>query len=313
MFITILLKILSIFLIVAIGIAASKFKLVPGDCLGTLNSFVLNIAVPCMVLQSMQRDEIKGYMTNDIIWSLAAFAIVTLLVLLLSSLIIKPVKAVKEADKGIYRLQLAFTNCGFMGYPLVTVILGKYALFLAIIMNIVFTTLLYSVGIFTLEHQRGEKIVIMKIIGQMLTLPFISSIAGIIIFATGYHFPAFINDSLELMAATLSPMAMFVVGVNLSRARLKDIFTLRNLVLCILSLVVVPALTLAVDLILPVSKAVLTTHVFLMAMPSPAVVTILCHRYRKNALLASEGVAATTFLSLGTLSLWAFLLTNVFL
>lgn len=117
MFITILLKILSIFLIVAIGIAASKFKLVPGDCLGTLNSFVLNIAVPCMVLQSMQRDEIKGYMTNDIIWSLAAFAIVTLLVLLLSSLIIKPVKAVKEADKGIYRLQLAFTNCGFMGYP----------------------------------------------------------------------------------------------------------------------------------------------------------------------------------------------------
>lgn len=313
MFISILLKILSIFLIVAIGFIASKTRMVPQDCLGTLNSFVLNIAVPCMVLQSMQRDEIKGYMMDDIIWSLASFAIVTVLILILSSLIMRPIKSIKDKDKGIYKLQLAFTNCGFMGYPLVTVLLGKYCLFLAIIMNIVFTTLLYSAGVFTLEHQKGDKIVIMKIIGQMLTLPFVSSIIGIIIFATGYHFPLFINDGLELIAATLSPLAMFVVGVNLSHAKFRDILTVRNLVLCILSLVAVPALSLGVDLLLPLSPQVMVTHVFLMAMPSPAVATILCYRYNKNALLASEGVAATTFLSLGTLSLWAFFLTHIFL
>lgn len=313
MFITILLKISSIFIIVAMGIIASKLRLVPPDCLGTLNSFVLNVATPCMVLQSMQRDEIKSYMKEDILWSLAIFAIITVALLLISGFVLKYVKSIKEQDKGLYKLQVAFTNSGFMGYPLVTVIFGKYALFLAIIMNIVFTTLIYSIGIISLEHQRGDKVVIMKIIGQMLTLPFMSSIIGIVIFATGFHFPSFLNDSLSLVAATLSPVAMFIVGVNLSRAKIREIFTLRNLILCIISLVAVPAVTLGFDLLMPVSNIVMVTHVFLMAMPSAAVTTILAHRYNKNALLASEGVAATTFISLGTLSLWALFLTKFFL
>lgn len=313
MLIEILLKILSIFLLVAVGFFAFKTRLVPHDALKTLNAFVLNIAVPCLVLQSMQRDELSGRVFNDIIWAFAAFAIVTLLICGLSVLLIRPVKSIAEDDKGIYTLQLAFTNSGFMGYPLTTVLFGKYALFLAIIMNIVFTLLLYSVGVLMLLHKKGEKLFTMKLMVRMLTLPFVSSVAGLIIFATGYHFPSFIDDGLSLMAATLSPVAMFVVGINLCNSRLKDMFTLSNLVLCLLSLLIVPALTLGIDLILPVSSTVLVTHVFLMAMPSPAIATILCHRYNKNAKLAAEGVASTTFLSLGTLSLWAFFLTRFFI
>jgi len=111
----------------------------------------------------------------------------------------------------------------------------------------------------------------------------------------------------------MSPIAMFVVGMNLSRSKFKDLLTLRNLVLCILSLVVVPFLTLGIDLLLPVSNILLVTHVFLMAMPSAALVAILSQRFHKNTQLASEEIAVTTLLSLGTLSLWAFWLTQCFL
>lgn len=313
MLLEILLKILSIFLLVAIGFVACKFRIIPDDALKTLNPFVLNVAVPCLVLQSMQRDEISSSMQDDIIWSFASFAIVTLLIAGLAALLIRPIRSIDEDDKGIYKLQMAFTNCGYMGYPLTTVIFGKYALFLAIIMNIVFTLLMYSVGVIMLLHKKGEKIFTMKLMVRMLTLPFVSSILGLVIFITGFHFPSFIDDGLSLMAATLSPVAMFVVGVNLCSSRLKDILTIKNLVLCLLSLIVVPALTLGVDLLLHVSNMVLVTHVFLMAMPSPAITTILSHRYNKNARLAAEGVASTTFLSLGTLALWAFFLTSFFL
>ena len=51
----------------------------------------------------------------------------------------------------------------------------------------------------------------------------------------------------------------------------------------------------------------------LMAMPSAAITTVLCNRYNKNAKLAAEGVASTTFFSLGTLALWTFFLTKMFL
>lgn len=295
------------------GFFAAKARLLPHDASKTLNGFVLNITVPCMIMSSMQRDELNSGHFDDIIWSFAAFAIVTIVIAVLGTLLIRPVKSIKEDEKGLFVFQLAFTNAGFMGYPLTTVLFGRYALFLAIIMNIVFTVLIYSVGVLILIHKRGEKLFTMALLVRILTIPFVSSIIGLAIFITGFHFPAFINDALELMTAAMSPIAMFVVGMNLSRSKFKDLLTLRNLVLCILSLVVVPFLTLGIDLLLPVSNILLVTHVFLMAMPSAALVAILSQRFHKNTQLASEEIAVTTLLSLGTLSLWAFWLTQCFL
>ena len=313
MFLEILLKILSIFLLVGIGYFVYKIRLVPYDALTTLNAFVLNVAVPCMILQSMQRNEINDKIFNDIIWSLAAFAIVTIVIAVIATLIINRIKTIPEEDKGIYSVQLAFTNCGFMGYPLTTVMFGQYGLFLAIIMNIIFTTFMYSIGVVMLLHKKGEKLFTMKLMVRMLSVPFLSSIAGLLIFITGFHFPSFIDSTLQLMAATVSPVAMFIVGINLSNSKIKEIFTPRNLILCVVSLIVVPFFTLGVDMLLPVSNFVMVIHVFLMAMPSAAITTILCNRYNKNAKLAAEGVASTTFFSLGTLALWTFFLTELFL
>ncbi|MDO4869283.1 MAG: AEC family transporter [Bacillota bacterium] len=313
MLLEILLKILSIFLFVAMGLVAAKVNLLPRDAVKTLNGFVLNVAVPCLVLSSMQRDEITAGIFDDVIWSFAAFAIVTVIIAILAILIVKPIKSIKDEDKGIYSFQIVFTNAGFMGYPLTTILFGRYALFLAIVMNIVFTLLVYSLGVIILLHKKGEKILTMAILVRILTIPFVSSVIGLIIFITGLHFPVFINDTLELMAGTLSPVAMFVVGMNLSKSKIKSLFNLPSVLLCVISLLVVPAITLGIDLLLPVSNMVLVIHVFLMAMPSPALVAILCNRYNKNARLASEGIASTTLLSLGTLSLWAFWLTQVFL
>ena len=231
MFLEILLKILSIFLLVGIGYFVYKIRLVPYDALKTLNAFVLNVAVPCLVLQSMQRDEINDQVFNDIIWSLIAFALVTLLIAGIAVLIIRNVKSIPEDDKGIYAVQMAFTNCGFMGYPLTTVLFGKYALFLAIIMNIIFTTFMYSLGVVMLLHKKGEKLFTMKLMVRMLSVPFLASIAGLIIFISGFHFPTFIDDTLSLMAATVSPVAMFIVGINLSNSKIKEIFTPKNLLL----------------------------------------------------------------------------------
>ena len=47
--------------------------------------------------------------------------------------------------------------------------------------------------------------------------------------------------------------------------------------------------------------------------PSAAIITVLCSRYNKNAKLAAEGAASTTFFSLGTLALWTLFLTEMFL
>ena len=231
MLLEILLKILSIFLLVAMGLFATKTRLVPFDASKYLNGFVLNVTVPCMIFSSMQRDETNSGHFDDMIWSFAAFAIVTLVIAVLAILITKPMKSLKDEDKGIFAFQLVFTNAGFMGYPLTTVLFGRYALFLAIIMNIVFTLLVYSLGVFLLLHKKGDRIFTMAILVRILNIPFVTSLIGLVIFITGVHFPTFINDTLELMTAAMSPIAMFVVGMNLSRSKLKNLFSLQNLLL----------------------------------------------------------------------------------
>lgn len=313
MFLEILLKILSVFLLVGIGYFVYKIRLVPSDALKTLNAYVLNVAVPCLILQSMQRDAITAEVKRDILWSLAAFALVTIVIALIATFVIRRIPSIPEDDKGIYSVQLAFTNCGFMGYPLTTVMFGQYGLFLAIIMNIIFTTFLYSIGVVMLLHKKGEKLFTMKLMVRMLSVPFLASIAGLLIFISGFHFPSFIDDTLVLIAATVSPVAMFIVGINLSNSKINEIFTPRNLVLSAVSLIVVPFFTLGIDMLLPISSFATVIHVFLMAMPSAAITTVLCNRYNKNAKLAAEGVASTTFFSLGTLALWTFFLTKLFL
>ena len=193
MFLEILLKILSIFLLVGIGYFVYKIRLVPYDALTTLNAFVLNVAVPCMILQSMQRNELNDKIFNDIVWSLAAFAIVTIVIAVIATLVINRIKSIPEEDKGIYSVQLAFTNCGFMGYPLTTVMFGQYGLFLAIIMNIIFTTFMYSIGVVMLLHKKGEKLFTMKLMVRMLSVPFLSSIAGLLIFITVWTWDGWIS------------------------------------------------------------------------------------------------------------------------
>ncbi|MGN0632221.1 MAG: AEC family transporter, partial [Ruminococcus sp.] len=81
----------------------------------------------------------------------------------------------------------------------------------------------------------------------------------------------------------------------------------------VLSLIVIPVMTLGIGVLLPQSDMVTLTLVFGMAMPSGAMCAILAEQFDKDMLLASEGVAITTFFSLISLPVWAIVLSSIFL
>ncbi len=312
MFLEILLKVIGIFILVLMGVAAGKTYIIPKQAIPAFNGFLLNFAIPCLILSFMQVDDLSSETMRSMLGAFGAFAAATVAMGLLSFVFIMPMK-LKEEDKGIYRLQVAFTNSGFMAIPLVTVIFGKSVLFLTVMNMTVFNLLMYSFGIILITYEKGKPLFDRRMLRNLINVPIIAALVGVVIFLTGFHFPDFINMGIDLMSDTVSPLAMFIVGVNLSYSQFGKLFTKKNFYFCFLSLVLVPAATFGICMLLPISSDAFITVVFAMAMPSPAIAPVLAAKYGRDQIQASETVASTTIFSLVTLPVIAYLLLKMFM
>lgn len=311
MILEMLLKIGSIFLIVAIGYIASKFRMIPENSTGVLSKILFNVVTPSTIFITMQGQVFEGQLVQDTIWSFLSFTGMTLLIGGISFLIMKPFP-VAQRDQGIYRIQLAFTNIGFMGIPLATAVFGDLAGLLILLMNIPFIVLLYSFGVVLMLYQKGGRVLNRELLRRMVNIPLVSSLLGVVMLAGGIQLPEILFSGFSMISDTMVPVGMLIVGIQLSKTSLAGIFTKENLWLCLWSLVLLPLLTIGVCVFLPQSDIVTATLVFAVAMPSGTLCTVLAEEFHQNTLLASETLALTTLLSLVTLPVWAAVLTHCY-
>lgn len=312
MFLSIISKVFSIFIIVGIGVLASKQNLLPENSTAVLSKFLFNIVTPCMVITTMQGRTFEGQLANDAVWSLISYTLVIVIISILSFWVVKPFR-ISESDKGIYRMQLAFTNIGFMGIPLATAVFGEMSGLLILLMNTPFTVLLYSLGAFLMLYQKGGTVFNTALLKQMVNIPLVASLLGIFLLISGLRIPESLLSGPQMVADTMVPVGMLIVGIQLGKATLSGIFNIRNMIMCVLSLFAIPLLTMLVAAVLPQSDLVSATLVFAMAMPSGTLCTVLAEEYHRNVLLASEALATTTLFSLVSLPIWAAVITHIYL
>lgn len=306
----IILKILGIFIIIAIGFLARKTGMVGEKAESTLSDLLFNILTPCMCIETMQEQEFDSDIINDTVWSFLSYTMIALLFGALSFLVMRAMK-VKAEDRGIYRIQLVFTNVGFIGIPLTKVIFGEEAEFIILLINIAYIVLLYSFGVFLLLYQKGEKFFDKSAAKKMLNPPLICSLIGFLLFLTGIKLPPVINESLGMIGDMVVPAAMLIIGMQLCESSIRRMINGRNVVFSVISLIIEPLAVLGIGILLPQSDVVTLALTFAMAMPSGAMCAILAEQFKKDTLLASEGVALTTFFSLITLPVWAIVLTRI--
>lgn len=105
------------------------------------------------------------------------------------------------------------------------------------------------------------------------------------------------------------PVSMIVIGATLGDVKLTDAFREKRVyILCLMRLVIIPAVTLFVLRMLTDNAELLASTVIMAACPSGVAVTVLALQYDYDATFTSKGVLATTVLSMVTLPVWAFIL-----
>ncbi|NLP26513.1 MAG: AEC family transporter, partial [Clostridiales bacterium] len=193
-----------------------------------------------------------------------------------------------------------YSNCGFMGIPLVNALFGSEGVFYLTAFLTVFNLLIWTHGIIQISGVRS-----LNSLKKALLSPSIISIAiGMIFFLARISLPNIVYQSLDYVAMMNTPLAMLVAGATIAETNVLNAFkNIRIYWITLIKLAIIPLILLAIFRFISVEDTVKLTVITAMSAPTATMCTLFCLRYDKNSKYASEIFAVTTLISTATLPL----------
>lgn len=290
-------QVFSLFLIMVIGFIMYKKNVIDDEANVRFTRLVLNITVPAQIITAFVSNQ--GIVPKTEVLLVFGLAVAMYLVYAVVGFIYLICMRVPKRQRGTYQFMMMFGNVGFMGFPVVETIFGKEALIYAVIFNVIFNLLVYSIGIAMIGTNEGSGFELRKLIN----MPLMSSLLSIILFFTGIGIPAPLMSSLEFLGDVTTPVAMLILGAVIARMPIRSLFDeWRVYVFTLIKLLLLPVLVAGMLSLLPVpSELVYGSLVVLAAMPVATNTTMMAIEYDGDMSLASKGIFFTTILSMVTI------------
>ena len=271
-------QILILFVIMFIGAAAKKSKIINDSIQDSISVLLMQIALPALILSSSnitRTDEVLPNMINILMVTIISY-ILTILFCILTA---KSLRFDKKTASVFISL-IVFGNVGFMGFPVARAFFAEAGVFYATTANLVFTAFLWTYGILLFNKQ--GKIDFKK----LLNLGSISTLITLFMFAFQLKFPYFLQTAFDLIGKMTTPLSMLLIGTLIAEIDAVNLVSNKKVYLVsVIKLVLLP----------------LATAYILKFMGFNAMVI---------SLFASVGVFITTLLSILTLPLTVYILTN---
>ena len=299
----IVINIFLIFALILVGFIAGKAHLVSEQASKDLSAILVEITLPASIFSSMLRELETDLLINAALLFFIGFACLAL-EYGVGRLLVKFFRIRKE-NQGLFLYNSMFTNASFMGFPVANAIFGSVGVFLASIVNLslTITTFSFGIGLLRGDQESKEKFSLRK---NVFTNINIAIILGMICFLTGFRPPEPAENFIAYFANVTTPMSMLVVGLNMSKGRVRDLMTDRDAhLLTITRLIVMPLLLFGILKLLPLGVYPLVAQMILVvfAMPVPALCLILSEKYGGNTQFAVTTIFQTTLFSIVTIPL----------
>ena len=280
------------FLYMAIGGLLFQKGLITKEGSKSLANLLLYVVLPCVVVKSFCVARTPERTSGLLVSFLAALGIL-LLAMAVSHLLFQ--------KNPIDDFGAAFSNAGFMGFPLVAAVQGSEAIFYAAGFVALLNALQWTYGQSLISGDPGYRSP-KAILKNPLVL---SLLLGILIFCFEIPVPAIASDLLAALSALNAPLAMVILGVYLAQTDPKTLFNDPHLyVVAAARLVLIPLLTILVLKLLPAEyAAIATTLVIVTAAPIGSNVAVYAQKLGKDYAYAVRGVCLSTLLSAITMPL----------
>ena len=201
---------LLIFVCMAMGMLVRRYASPPPGIAPGINWWLINVSLPALVLELIP----KIHYDSHLWFPVAAIAVVFfgawLLFMVLGHMLHWPRQRV-----GALVLVCGLGNTAFMGYPMIQAMYGKTGLAVAVVADQLGSfPLLSSVGVLVASLYAGRVPQPAQIARRILTFPaFVALVMGALVGLLG-GWPVPIETVLASLGATLTPLALFSVGLQ---------------------------------------------------------------------------------------------------
>lgn len=199
----------------AIGLVLKRANALPVNSGQVLNQYVINVAVPAMILLHLPHLEMGREVLLPALMPWVLFPISIGLVLLSSKLL----RWDRELT-GALLIVVPLGNTSFLGFPMVEAFFGAAGLPYAVIYDQVgsFIALAFFATLFAAiygnRENQQERPSVASIVKKLLTFPPVLALAVAILFGME-SYPGVLDTLINSLAATLVPVVMIAVGFQL--------------------------------------------------------------------------------------------------
>ncbi|MDE7362718.1 MAG: AEC family transporter [Oscillospiraceae bacterium] len=293
------------FILLAVGYFLYKKKLLGDEAVRQLSNIALTVINPIVIFNAYQTDFDPALFRGLMYALLLAFIGQTILVA--SSYIMV---RTGHKDFEVERFAVGYSNCAFMGIPLVQATFGSEGVFYLTAFITAFNVFMWTHGVVLMGGSGGSKNVKERLgsLLKILVSPAILSIVlGLVFFFTGLRMPSIVQQPLDHLGAMNTPLAMLVSGATIAKTGLlgglknKRIYFLQAFKLLIVPMLLA-ALYVPMELF-GVSPMIVETIVLAAAAPTASATIMFAYRFGRNEGYASNHFAMSTVVGIVTMPL----------
>ena len=283
----------TMFLMMAAGFGLVKAGKLTPEAVPQMTNLLLTVALPCMLVDSLQIERTQALL--DVMGY--AFLLLAVLYVLYCLLTAPLFRRQPPATGKALRFGVLYGNVGFMGLPLIQMVLGDQAMVYGVINLIIFNLFNWSQGVVLMG---GRKQISLK--QAVLNPGILGIIAAMLLFFCGITLPSMVGNAVNFLGSMNTPLAMVIIGAQMAQADWQAIFRNRSILLaCLLKLVAMPLLTALVLYPLQPEPDLYCTLVLLAGVPTASITAMFAQRYGQDVATSAQLVTLTTLLSILTL------------
>lgn len=281
-------------IILLLAFVCYRIHLVDQDGNRCVSNLLLLVVNPCVVLTVYQTDYDPRLVRLLGFSFVAAFAS-HVLAILISNVF---VKKKDNPDYAIERFNAIYSNCGFIGIPLIDSVLGSDGVFFLTAYIVIFNIFIWTHGILLMEHRFSFQSLKRGLLSSM----FISTIVALVLFFLQIRIPSVLLEAMDYVAGMNTPLAMMVAGFSVAQSDLKEMIRkFRLYYVSFVKLILVPLLMIPILWIMKLPHDVAVTILIATACPAATTGTMMAIRYKQNYTYSSEIFAMSTVLSILTI------------
>jgi predicted permease len=287
-------QVATLFLIMAVGFVARKQNILNPSLNKGLSDLLLNITSPFLAISSFQLSFSREMLSDA--GAIFIFATIAHLASILLGKIFYI--GIPGATGKILRFVTIFTNCGFMGYPVIGSLFGQRGIFFTSLYVAVFNIFVWTYGVFIFTGKADRR----SLVSALLNPGMVAVFLGLLLFLFSVKLPLPVAQTIQAVGSMTTPISMIIVGSMLAEVKPGDLFSGWPIYYgALIRLLILPLAALFILKGIGFKGILMGVCVLAVAMPAATLSVPLAENNQGDVFFASRIVFLTTFLSIFTI------------